>query len=575
MQALPEGQLPVLAERMRRRLIETVTATGGHLGAALGMVELTIAVHRVFTSPHDIVVFDTGHQTYPHKLLTGRWNDFATLRQADGLSGYPNRNESPHDWVENSHASVSLAWVDGIAKALALRGHHDRRVIAVIGDGALTGGVAWEGLNNVGAATRPVIVVLNDNSRSYDPTAGAIATHLHELRLGTARGPNLFENMGFTYVGPVDGHNIADTCAALRHAAGAARPVVVHAVTSKGRGYPPAEADESDRMHACGVVDIATGRPTAPSRQSWTDVFEDEIVRIAEDRSDVVGLTAAMRLPTGLGALSRRYPHRVFDSGIAEQHLLACAAGLAAAGTHPVVAVYSTFLHRAFDQLLLDIGLHRLPVTLVLDRAGVTGPDGPSHHGLWDLALLACVPGLQIACPRDAPRLRQQLRTAIATAGPTAVRFPKGAAGQPITAEHTIGGLEILHTPQPDRRPEVLLVAVGAMSRPCMDAAGFLSDQRIGVTVVDPQWVWPLNPALTELASRHRITVCVEEAIADAGIGVHLSHHIGRIHPQTRTYTLGLPLAYIPHASRDQILSSHQLTGPAISTRCKALLNKL
>lgn len=315
-------------------------------------------------------MFDTGHQTYPHKLLTGRGKDFATLRQADGLSGYPNRHESPHDWVENSHASVSLAWVDGIAKALALQGQCDRRVIAVIGDGALTGGVAWEGLNNLGAATRPVIVVLNDNGRSYDPTAGALAAHLEELRVGTPRGPNLFENMGFTYIGPVDGHNIPDTCAVLRKAAAAARPVVVHAVTSKGRGYPPAEADERDHMHACGVVDIATGLASTPSQRSWTDVFEDEIARIADDRSDVVGLTAAMRLPTGLGALSRRYPHRVFDSGIAEQHLLASAAGLAAAGTHPVVAVYSTFLHRAFDQLLFDIGLHRLPVTLVLDRAG-------------------------------------------------------------------------------------------------------------------------------------------------------------------------------------------------------------
>lgn len=465
--------------------------------------------------------------------------------------------------------------MDGIAKALARQGQCDRRVIAVIGDGALTGGVAWEGLNNLGAATRPVIVVLNDNGRSYDPTAGALAAHLEELRVGTPRGPNLFENMGFTYIGPVDGHNIPDTCAVLRKAAAAARPVVVHAVTSKGRGYPPAEADERDHMHACGVVDIATGLASTPSQRSWTDVFEDEIARIADDRSDVVGLTAAMRLPTGLGALSRRYPHRVFDSGIAEQHLLASAAGLAAAGTHPVVAVYSTFLHRAFDQLLFDIGLHRLPVTLVLDRAGVTGPDGPSHHGLWDLALLACVPGFQIACPRDAPRLRQQLRTAIATAAPTAVRFPKGAPGEPITAEHTIGGLDVLHTPPPHWRPDVLLVAVGAMSRPCMDAARCLSEEQIGVTVVDPQWVWPISPALTELAGRHRITVCVEDAIADVGIGAHLSHHIGRTHPRTRTYTLGLPPAYIPHASRDHILSSHGLTGPAIRIRCKSLLNAL
>jgi 1-deoxy-D-xylulose-5-phosphate synthase len=574
-QALPESRLAELAAQVRRRLIETVTATGGHLGAGLGTVELTIALHRVFTSPHDIVVFDTGHQTYPHKLLTGRFRDFTTLRSAGGLSGYPNRDESPHDWVENSHASVSLAWVDGIAKALSLQGQHDRRVIAVIGDGALTGGVAWEGLNNLGAGARPVIIVLNDNGRSYDPTTGAVATHLEQLRRGAPGGSNLFEAMGFAYVGPVDGHNISEICAALRHAAALARPVVVQAVTEKGRGYPPAEADDNDRMHACGAVDIATGQPTVPSRQTWTDVFEDELVRLAADRPDVVALTAAMRLPTGLGRFSRKYPERVLDSGIAEQHLLASAAGLAIAGIHPVVALYSTFLHRAFDQLLLDIGLHRLPVTLVLDRAGVTGPDGPSHHGLWDLALLACVPGLRIACPRDALRLRQQLHAAIDTAGPTAVRFPKGAAPQEITAERTIGGLDILHTPPPNRQHDVLLVAVGAMSRACMDAARCLDAEGIGVTVVDPQWVWPLNPALTELAGRHHLTLCVEDAIADAGIGAHLSHHIGDADPQTRTYTLGLPPAYVSHANRDQILASHGLTGPAISGKCRSLLNAL
>lgn len=574
-QALPESRLSELAAQVRQRLIETVTSTGGHLGAGLGTVELIIAVHRVFTSPHDIVVFDTGHQTYPHKLLTGRVRDFATLRRAGGLSGYPSPDESPHDWVENSHASVSLAWVDGIAKALSLQGQHDRSVVAVIGDGALTGGVAWEGLNNLGAGARPVIIVLNDNARSYDRTAGALATHLEQLRRGAPGGPNLFEALGFAYLGPVDGHNISDTCAALRRAVALARPVVVHAVTEKGRGYPPAEADDNDRMHACGVVDIATGHPRVPSRQTWTDVFEDELVRVAADRPDVVALTAAMRLPTGLGQFSRQYPERVFDSGIAEQHLLASAAGLATAGAHPVVALYSTFLHRAFDQLLLDVGLHRLPVTLVLDRAGVTGPDGPSHHGLWDLALLASVPGLRIACPRDALRLRQQLRAAIDTGGAAAVRFPKGAVPQEITAEQTIGGLDILYTPAPNRKHDVLLVAVGVMSRACLDAARCLDAEGLGVTVVDPQWVWPLNPALTELAGRHHLTVCVEDANADAGIGTHLSHHIGDADPQTHTYTLGLTPDYLSHADRDQILASHGLTGPTISSRCRSLLNAL
>ena len=574
-QALPESQLPELAARVRRRLIGTVTATGGHLGAGLGTVELTIALHRVFTSPHDVVVFDTGHQTYPHKLLTGRCDEFTTLRGAGGLSGYPNRGESPHDWVENSHASVSLAWVDGIAKALALQGQLDRCVIAVIGDGALTGGAAWEGLNNLGCGARPVIIVLNDNGRSYDPTTGALAVHLQQLRRGAHDSPNLFEAMGFDYVGPVDGHNISDTCTALRRAVALARPVVVHAVTEKGRGYPPAEADDNDRMHACGVINIATGHPTAPSRQTWTDIFEDELVRLAADRPDVVALTAAMRLPTGLGTFSRQYPDRVFDSGIAEQHLLASAAGLAIAGAHPVVALYSTFLHRAFDQLLLDVGLHRLPVTLVLDRAGVTGPDGPSHHGLWDLALLACVPGLRIACPRDAVRLRRQLHAAIETPGPTAVRFPKGAADQEITAEQTIDDLDILSTPPPNRRHDVLLIAVGAMSRACINAARCLNREEIGVTVVDPQWVWPLNPALTKLAGRHRLTVCVEDAITEAGIGIHLSHHIGHADSHAKTYAMGLSPAYIPHANRDHILTSHGLTGPAISSRCRSLLNEL
>ena len=574
-QALPESRLSELAAQVRQRLIETVTATGGHLGAGLGTVELTIALHRVFTSPQDIVVFDTGHQTYPHKLLTGRVRDFTTLRRAGGLSGYPSRDESPHDWVENSHSSVSLAWVDGIAKALSLQDQHDRCVVAVIGDGALTGGVALEGLNNLGAGARPVVIVINDNGRAYDPTTGAVAKHLKQLRRRAPGRSNLFEAMGFVYLGPVDGHNISDTCAALRRARALARPVVVHTVTEKGRGYAPAEADNNDRMHACGVIDSATGRPSAPSRQTWTDVFGDELVRVAANRPDVVALTAAMRLPTGLGKFSRKYPQRVFDSGIAEQHLLASAAGLATAGTHPVVALYSSFLHRAFDQLLLDVGLHRLPVTLVLDRAGVTGPDGPSHHGLWDLSLLAAVPGLRIACPRDALRLRQQLRTAIDTPGATAVRFPKGAVPQEIDAERTFAGLDILCTPRLNRQHDVLLIAVGAMSQACLDAAQCLDAVGIGVTVVDPQWVWPLNPALTALAGRHRLTLCVEDAIADAGIGTHLSHHIGQADPQTHTYTLGLAPAYVSHGDRDQILASHGLTGPAIGSRCRSLLKAL
>jgi 1-deoxy-D-xylulose-5-phosphate synthase len=569
---LPDDQLPHLADEIREYLINTVTATGGHLGASLGTVELTVALHRVFRSPHDIILFDTGHQTYAHKMLTGRAEMFSTLRQAGGLSGYPSRAESPHDWVENSHASVSLAWADGIAKALALQGQHDRRIVAVIGDGALTGGVAWEGLNNIGGANRPVIVVLNDNGRSYDPTTGAVAVHLRQLRRGSPAGHNLFKALGFAYVGPVDGHDIDATCAALRYAAALARPVIVHAVTAKGRGYAPAEADDKDRMHACGVVDPVTGRPTNPSPPSWTDLFEHEIVRIAERRPDVVAMTAAMRLPAGLGKFSARDPQRMFDSGIAEQHLLASAAGLAMAGAHPVVGLYSTFLHRGFDQLLLDIGLHALPVTLVLDRAGITGPDGPSHHGIWDLVLMTTVPGLRIACPRDGQRLRQQLNEAVNTAtGPSALRYPKGRPGPNIPTIHHIDDLDILYTSL-HRPPDVLLVAIGAMAPGCMEAAQELYNRDIGVTVVDPQWVWPLNPALTNLAVQHRLAVCVEDGIANAGIGVQITHHINQMHPQTYTHTIGLPAAYIRHGDRNHILAQYHLTGPTISATCQSLL---
>ncbi|MFJ4653627.1 1-deoxy-D-xylulose-5-phosphate synthase [Nocardia sp. NPDC088792] len=564
--ALPEDRLPALAEQLRARLIETVTATGGHLGASLGTVELTIAVHRVFRSPDDVVVFDTGHQAYPHKLLTGRSADFDTMRQAGGISGYPNRAESPHDWVENSHASVSLAWADGVAKALELRGEHERTVVAVIGDGALTGGVAWEGLNNIGAARRPVVVVLNDNQRSYDPTVGALAAHLDRLRNGTFDGENLFEAMGFGYLGPIDGHDIAAVCDALREAGARRRPVLVHALTVKGRGYPPAENDEADRMHSCGVIDPVTGRPCAAAALSWTDIVEHELAVLARDRPDVVALTAAMRLPVGLGEFSRDEADRVFDSGIAEQHLLASAAGLASAGMHPVVAVYSTFLTRAIDQLLFDIALHELPVTLLLDRAGITGPDGASHHGMWDLALGTSVPNLRIACPRDAARVRELLHESVGHIGPTAVRYPKATAGEDIPALSRMDGMDILHRSR-NLPLDVLLVAVGAMATPCLEAARLLTDRGIGVTVVDPRWVWPLEPALCALSARHQLTVCAEDGIADNGIGAHLITAVAQAGGQ-QVYALGLPTAFLSHGSRTRILADHGLTGDGIAASC-------
>lgn len=568
---LPENKLADLAHHIRLHLIDTVTATGGHLGAALGAVELTIALHRVFHSPRDVFVFDTGHQTYAHKVLTGRADRFSSLRQAGGLSGYPSRAESPHDWLENSHASVSLAWADGLSKAFVLQGQSDRHVVSVIGDGALTGGVAWEGLNNIGGTSNPVVVVVNDNGRSYDPTPGALSAHLRRLRGQSAGTANVFEALGFAYIGPVDGHDIQASCVALREAASLRRPVVVHAVTAKGRGYPPAEADQADRMHACGVVDPATGQAT-PGDETWTEVFEAEIARIADERHDIVAMTAAMRLPTGLGEFSLRHPHRVFDSGIAEQHLLASAAGLATAGVHPVVTLYSTFLHRGFDQLLLDIGLHNLPVTLVLDRAGITGPDGASHHGLWDLALLTSVPGMRVACPRDARRLREQLRAAVdITAGPTALRYPRGSRGPTIPAIDQIGGIDILFTNQ--RRPaEVLLIAIGAMATECLHAAQDLANRGFGVTVADPQWVWPIDPILTEIAGRHRLTVAVEDGIATVGVGAQLANHLNQTQPATRCHNIGLPVAYIPHAARKEILAEHHLIGPDISATCRTLL---
>ncbi|MEE9244197.1 MAG: 1-deoxy-D-xylulose-5-phosphate synthase [Mycobacterium sp.] len=570
-QRLSAVELMTLAEEMRRLMIDVVTTTGGHLGAGLGTVELTIALHRVFTSPRDILVFDTGHQTYPHKLLTGRVDQFSMLRQAKGLSGYPSRTESSHDWIENSHASTSLAWVDGIAKAFELQGQRDRHVVAVVGDGALTGGLAWEGLNNLGAASRPVIVVLNDNGRSYDPTAGAVAAHLQRLRDEEEAGPNMFEGLGFAYIGPVDGHDVKATCEALQGAIDLAVPVVVHIVTAKGRGYAVAEANEDDRMHACGIIDSRTGRLLKPPQLSWTDVFEHELVDIAETNHRIVGMTAAMRLPTGLGELSRRYPERVFDSGIAEQHLMVSAAGMAMAEAHPVVVLYSTFLHRAFDQLLLDVGLHRLPVTLVLDRAGITGPDGPSHHGLWDLRLLTCVPGLRIACPRDATRLRQQLRAAVETPGPTALRYPKGIPGEDIPAVATVDGVDIVHG-CPHRRRDVLLVGLGAMTRPCVEAAALLERESISVTVVDPQWVWPLNPALAELANRHRITVCVEDGVAEAGIGAHLVEDLRISNPRSAAHAHGLPTTFIEHGDRKSLLAQYGLSSSSISAMCRGLL---
>ncbi|MDK1475884.1 1-deoxy-D-xylulose-5-phosphate synthase [Streptomyces sp. 549] len=568
--AWPAAELPSLAARIRTFLVNAVCASGGHLGPNLGVVELTLALHRVFDSPRDALVFDTGHQAYVHKLLTGRRRGFTALRQAGGLSGYPSRSESVHDLVENSHASTALSYADGLGKARALSGERDRAVVAVIGDGALTGGMAFEALNNIGAAPdRPVVVVVNDNGRSYAPTTGALARHLAALKQGGGAEAcqNWFTELGFTYVGPVDGHNTPELEAALRHARATRRPVLVHVMTVKGKGYQPAETDPSDCLHAVGTVDPATGRPAqpAPASPTWTNVFGQALTELAAQRDDVVAITAAMPRPTGLHLMAARFPQRVFDVGIAEQHAVTSAAGLATAGFHPVVAIYATFLNRAFDQVLMDVALHRLPVTLVLDRAGITGPDGPSHHGMWDLALLSAVPGLRLAAPRDATRLRTLLSEAVDTGdGPTVLRIPKGATGGSVEAVARMDGLDILH--RSTRRPlDVLLVTVGALAATGLRAAALLEEQGLGVTVVDPRWALPANPALPALAARHRLAVTVEDGIRAGAAGTAIAQTCQDAGVTTPVVTLGLPTAFVPHGSRSALLAQAGLDAPGIT----------
>ncbi|CCH33335.1 1-deoxy-D-xylulose-5-phosphate synthase [Actinosynnema sp. NPDC047251] len=554
--ALPSSALPVLAGEIRRFLIEQVSRAGGHLGPNLGAVELTIAVHRVFDSPHDVLLFDTGHQAYVHKVLTGRAAEFETLRRAGGLSGYPSAAESPHDVIENSHASTALSYADGVAKALRLKGSA-RRVVAIVGDGALTGGMAWEALNNLASTEHPVVIVLNDNGRSYAPTVGGLGAHLGALRSGRAEPGNLFQDLGLAYLGPVDGHDPADLECALTEAAALGRPVVVHCVTRKGKGYPPAEQDQADHHHAVSATGSNGGR-------TWTDVFGAEIAAIGEDRSDVVCLTAAMQGPTGLDAFAERFPQRVFDVGIAEQHAVTSAAGLAMAGLHPVVAVYATFISRAFDQVLLDVALHRLPVTFVLDRAGVTGPDGPSHHGMWDASVLPVVPGLRLAAPRDPARLRELLREAVAVSdGPTALRYPKAAAGADIPAVRRIGRCDVLRE-EPD--PVGLLIAVGPMAKACLEAAEELAGHGVPVDVVDPRWTAPLDPALVKLAAAHQFVLAVEDTTATGALGGRLAQALAVLGAPTRVGTFALPASFLPHGSRAEILRAHGLDAAGITT---------
>jgi 1-deoxy-D-xylulose-5-phosphate synthase len=591
-------ELEQLALEVRQFLITNVSKTGGHLGPNLGVVELTIAMHRVFQSPHDAMVFDTGHQTYVHKLLTGR-QDFTGLRQLGGLAGYPQRSESEHDIVESSHASSSLSWADGISRAFTMTGQSDRHVVAVVGDGSLTGGMTWEALNNISDDNaRNLVIIVNDNGRSYAPTIGGMAHFLNNIRTRSSykslhstsqrvfgqfgapgralyrgiRGGThgflsrltnneaLYSNLDIKYLGPVDGHNLADMIEALEQAKRYGAPVIVHAITEKGRGFEPAVLDVADQFHAVGQIDPETGEPTeVASQPSWTSVFADEIVSLAEKDPTIVGITAAMLRPVGLHKLAERFPDRVLDVGIAEQHAVTSAAGLAFGGMHPVVAVYATFINRAFDQVLMDVALHKAGVTFVLDRAGVTGPDGPSHHGMWDLALLQVVPHIRLAAPRDATRLREELGEAVAVRdAPTVVRFSKGTVGNEFDAlRRTDDGVDVLREAA---HRDVLIVTVGPMAKLGLQVAERLAAQGIGATVVDPRWVVPVPKSIVEMSAQYRIVVTIEDGVRVAGIGTRIRQDLRAAGVDTAVTELGLPDEFLDHGTRDEIMERVGLT---------------
>ena len=602
LRALNPDELRQLSREIRSFLVDSVSATGGHLGPNLGAVELTIALHRVFSSPRDALIWDTGHQSYVHKMLTGRAKDFGGLRTRGGISGYPSRAESEHDLVENSHASTSLSYADGLAKAWELRGELGRRhVVAVIGDGALTGGMAWEALNNIaGAKERPLVIVVNDNERSYAPTIGGLADHLATLR--TTRGyerflewgrqvlertpmvgapiyetlhgmkkgikdviapQGMFEDLGLKYIGPIDGHDVEAMEHALERAKRFEGPVIVHAITTKGYGYAPAENDEADHFHGIGVIDPLTGLATTVSGPTWTSVFSDELVTVARERDDVVAITAAMLQPTGLGAFAEAYPARVFDVGIAEQHAVTSATGMAMGGLHPVVAVYATFLNRAFDQVLMDVALHKAGVTFVLDRAGITGDDGASHNGMWDLAMLQIVPTLRMAAPRDGVTLRQELREALdVDDAPTVVRFPKGALPEDIPAIAREGEADVLRR---DPDAQVLVVAVGGLAGLGLQVAERLADQGIATTVVDPRWVKPIDLALVTMSKHFSLVVTIEDGVRVGGVGSTLAQAMRDASITTPVQNFGIPLAFLDHGKRAEVLADCGLTAQDIA----------
>ncbi|GHH36905.1 1-deoxy-D-xylulose-5-phosphate synthase [Streptomyces candidus] len=610
---LTPEELDQLASEIRTFLVDEVSKTGGHLGPNLGVVELTIALHRVFESPKDKVLWDTGHQSYVHKLLTGR-QDFTRLKMKGGLSGYPARAESEHDIIENSHASTVLGWADGLAKANQVLGKDDA-VVAVIGDGALTGGMAWEALNNIAVAKdRPLVIVVNDNERSYAPTIGGLANHLATLRTtdgyerflakgkdllertpvvgrplydtlhGAKKGlkdfiapQGMFEDLGIKYVGPIDGHDIEALESALQRAKRFGGPVIVHCLTEKGRGYQPALADEADRFHAVGKIHPDTGLPIASSGVDWTSVFGEEMVKLGKERKDIVAITAAMLQPVGLDRFAKAFPDRVYDVGIAEQHGAVSAAGLATGGLHPVFAVYATFLNRAFDQVLMDVALHKCGVTFVLDRAGVTGTDGASHNGMWDMSILQVVPTLRIAAPRDADQVRAQLREAVQVEdAPTVVRFSKGAVGPAVKAVGKVGGMDVLRRPTADAaRPDVLLVSIGALAPMCLEIADLLDAQGISSTVVDPRWVKPVDEAMAPLAEQHRVVVTVEDNSRAGGVGSAVAQALRDAGVDVPLRDFGIPPVFLDHASRKEVMAEIGLTAPDIARQVTGLVAKL
>ena len=601
LKALSPAQLAELSAEIRAFLVEKVSRTGGHLGPNLGVVELTLSIHRTFDSPKDLVLFDTGHQSYVHKIVTGRAGDFDRLRQRGGIAGYPNRRESEHDVIENSHASTALSWGDGISRGFALTGQNDRHVVVVVGDGALTGGMSWEALNNIATAeNRKLVIVVNDNERSYSPTIGGLASHLATLRMtqgyerfldwgkevlqktpvvgapifetlhGMKKGikdivapQGMFEDLGLKYIGPIDGHDIAAMDRALEQAKEFGEPVLVHVITEKGRGYSPAVADEAEKFHAVGIVDPETGTPVNASKTSWTDVFSEELVEIGGKRPDIVAITAAMLGPTGLDKFQKAFPERTIDVGIAEQHAVTSAAGMAYTGLHPVVAVYSTFLNRAFDQLLLDVALHGAGVTFILDRAGVTGDDGPSHHGIWDLALTGIVPTLAVAAPRDGARLRQALAEALdINDRPTLLRFPKGAVHSDIPAFESRDGIDVLYRGE---SADVLLVSIGAMAPLAVEAASQAYREGVGVTVIDPRWVKPLPTSLVTMAQRYKSVVVIEDGIRHGGIASSLSEMFRDARLEVPVHSIGVPLEFIEHSKRAEILEDLGITAQQIA----------